>query len=264
MSEDNYNIIHTQLPSMPAYIATHIDRNVSSSAMVGQKCLICQEDFDPSLDEAFFTASQDDTTCVRVPPCNHLFHLHCITTWLDSTQHARNTCPTCCTPICKLNLLDPIKAATHYFERFGAHDTFYNIANHAAVLSFVDIQFARQGAGDAANYTAIPRAARDFWSDRGNNIINTEHHRCGLRWVEMLAANRVREWILHEEKMVTWPASMFFGMYTVMNAQFQRMYPIEMRFGLAGTGGADEQEGMEGGSTVMDDELWTTSYISSK
>jgi hypothetical protein len=71
MSEDNYNIIHTQLPSMPAYIATHIDRNVSSSAMVGQKCLICQEDFDPSLDEAFFTASQDDTTCVRVPPCNH-------------------------------------------------------------------------------------------------------------------------------------------------------------------------------------------------
>jgi hypothetical protein len=266
------NEIQNTLPKMSDYIATHIDRNVPSETMQGQKCLICQQDFDPNQDEGCFASSQDNT-CIRLPPCNHMFHAHCVQDWLDSTQPARNSCPTCRTPFCKLNVLDPVKQATLESERLSNRDQYYNISNHASILSFVDTQFSSQGPGDLANYIAIPRAARDFWENSGNDVVCSEHFSVGLHWVEMMAANRVKELMLEEGVVKTWPGVQFMGMWTVLTGQFQRIYPAAVRFGMlmrdAGVDGQDAadadrqdadlegQGGASNGSTVVDENLYT-------
>jgi hypothetical protein len=257
------NEIHNTPPKMSDYIATHIDRNVPSETMQGQKCLICQQDFDPNQDEGCFASSQDKT-CIRLPPCNHMFHAHCVQDWMDSTQPARNSCPTCRMPFCKINVLDPVKRASLECERLSNLDRYYNISNHASILSFVDTQFSSQGSGDLANYIAIPRAARDFWEARGNDVVCSEHFSVGLHWVEMVAANRVKERMIEEGVVKTWPGVQFMGMWTVLTGQFQRIYPAAVRFEMlmrdVGVNGQDAdaegQGGASDGSTVVDDNLY--------
>ena len=45
---------------------------------VGQRCLVCQQSFGP-------------TSQVMTLPCNHYFHVDCVSTWFASQR----TCPTC-------------------------------------------------------------------------------------------------------------------------------------------------------------------------
>jgi hypothetical protein len=262
------NDIQSTLPRMSDYITNHIDRNVPSEAMQGQDCLICQQEFDPNQDEGCFTSTQDNT-CIRLPPCNHLFHAHCIQTWLDSTQPTRNSCPTCRTPFCKLNVLDPIQQATLDSQLPHNQAGFYSIPNHASILTFVDARFASQGAGDLANYVGIPRATRDFWENSGNDVVCSEHFSVGLHWVEMAAADRVKEFMIEAGVVKTWPGVQFMGMWTVMTGQFQRSHPAAVRFSFlvrdaaaedgqdAGQDSREDGQGdASGGSTVVDDGLY--------
>jgi hypothetical protein len=125
--------------------------------------------------------------------------------------------------LCRLNVLSSTKVAGHRAELVGDRDAAFSVENYAAILAFADEQFALQGLGDKADYCHIPRIVRDFWEQRGNTDICAEHRACGLRWVEMIAANRTRERMEESDVSRTWSSKLFFGMFTMLMVEFAQM-----------------------------------------
>lgn len=63
--------------------SSHTSTN-ASAGLHDQHCAICLEQFSPN-------------QCVRMLPCLHIFHVHCIDTWLTVSS---DTCPECGQPVC--------------------------------------------------------------------------------------------------------------------------------------------------------------------
>jgi len=72
----------------------------------GTECPLCYKDFDPSI-----------STCIT-SPCNHVFHCHCLTNWI---QTGKDICPMCRTSLTSIETLDPqeIKDLASSSNSFG-------------------------------------------------------------------------------------------------------------------------------------------------
>jgi hypothetical protein len=194
---------HLNLPKMSDYIANHIIRNATISPTDADTiCTICQYDLSPSSDSdtsassSSPSGSENDLSIVRVRPCNHTFHAHCITSWVDSTASTRNTCPTCRTTLCRMNILSPSLAASWRTEQTAVPDPQLSQSNYTFILSYVGAQLSiipAANSGFDANFSALPRMMRGWWVAQGNATVTAEHGMIGPRWVEMLASSRVSQ-----------------------------------------------------------------------
>ncbi|KAF1919353.1 hypothetical protein BDU57DRAFT_568857 [Ampelomyces quisqualis] len=250
------------LPRMPDYIANHIIRNATISATdTDTMCTICQQNFtsDPASDSDSSSPASDsdadqDFSIVRIPPCNHAFHAHCITSWLASTAPTRNACPTCRTPLCRLNVLSAAAATALRADMIVVPDPHWSAAHYTSILTFVDAQVAAQPVnGLDPDFVSIPRLTRNWWVARGHAVVAVEHVMIGARWVEMLAAQRVKEWVDERGEQGGWAGQVFYGMFLVLESMFAQMYSPERLTALAGE--ASDAEGSDGsGDTEEDDE----------
>lgn len=219
----NMNSQYDQLPKMAEFIASYLDEYTEIEDTDSTTCTICQEDFDQSDRTAFEP--------VRMPRCQHLFHLGCIKEWLNSTQANRNLCPTCRDPLCRLNVLSPQKEASRQAENDARDGNVnpWNIHAYAVMLARVDELFdeqlhrwALQGRED---YVRVHRTVRDQWDRECFNIVICDNHwECGTDWIEMAAASRVRARIYDADVEYSWSACQFLGLFGGLRDEFDRRY----------------------------------------
>ncbi|KAL7591476.1 RING-H2 finger protein ATL56 [Lactuca sativa] len=79
---------HTTPPPASSYSFLHLQNNLpsfqySSAAAASTDCSICLECFN------------EGDLCRKLPVCNHIFHAHCVDSWLMKVP----TCPVCRTPV---------------------------------------------------------------------------------------------------------------------------------------------------------------------
>ena len=68
-------------------LSPHLRQTVAKpdDPFVDETCAICLGDYEPG-------------DSLRLLPCNHTFHLHCLTTWAQRKKHATR-CPLCAHPV---------------------------------------------------------------------------------------------------------------------------------------------------------------------
>jgi hypothetical protein len=183
---------YASLPSTATFLANRLNPDVGIDQIAHHICVICQDELEPNQIRRSGQTDDDDGiyTVVSVPPCNHIFHFHCIREWLHSNVVTRYRCPICRTPLCRRNASSPAHEAEQ-LSRSHARDPAWHPVRYEALLVYVDEQIARQPLGDAADYCAIPRAVADWWYRNGNQTISTEHARTGLHHIEYEAVRRI-------------------------------------------------------------------------
>lgn len=127
-------------------------------------------------------------------------------------------------------------------------DPHFSQSNYTAILNYVDTQIRIQPAASTgdANTSAIPRMVRDWRVAQGNATVTAEYGMIGSRWVELLAASRVREWIdeLDErEEQQSWGGQVFASMYRMLGVVFQRVHTTHFLNRVAGEKGGGETDG---------------------
>jgi hypothetical protein len=143
--------------------------------------------------------SNEHGVVVRMPPCNHLFHKHCILGLLNSTSPTRYLCPNCRAPLRLFNVLSPAQEASRQAdeaERNNVMDDF-NMAAYTQLMTLADNafnvqwnQFRPQGRED---YTRIGRDLNVSWDREAANgyYVCYEHIVMGSEWLEYVVAQRV-------------------------------------------------------------------------
>jgi hypothetical protein len=213
---------YDDLPGMSTYIANHINRDIDTNGIAHHICIICQGDLEPNRSRRSSQDEDDDGdyTVISVPPCNHLYHLHCLQNWFNTNLATRNRCPICRTPLCRYNA-DSTVHVTEAFTHWMGQDPSWHPKRYVALLTFVDEQVVSQPEGNDADYCAILRTMSDLWRSDGNQTICSDHARIGLYWVEYMVASRVRELIRAMDGMDNlWRVHQFFSMSYGMTERF--------------------------------------------
>ncbi|KAH3974945.1 hypothetical protein HBH98_080440 [Parastagonospora nodorum] len=214
-------------PQIGDYINNLIDHNVAEEDWRDERCAICQHEFGTE-DGPSTSATNPDSgvsPAFRMAPCKHLFHVTCILNYLQTTEPNRNRCPLCRAEMCQTGIPRPETVARmqSMYESIDGRP-WWNEANYAAIIAYVDEQFALQGPGDAAHFVPIPRMALDWWVARGDAQVSWEQRNSHGRWIEMMAAMRLHDLIRYAHVQHTWPGINFMWLCHGIHREYTRLY----------------------------------------
>jgi hypothetical protein len=238
---------YLNLPSTATFLANRLNSDVGIDQIAHHICVICQDELEPNQIRRSGQTDDDDGnyTVVSVPPCNHIFHFHCIREWLHSNVITRYRCPICRTPLCRRNASSPAHEAEQ-LSRSHARDPDWHPVRYEALLVYVDEQIARQPLGDAADYCAIPRAVADWWYRNGNQTISTEHARTGLHHIEYEAVRRIDDVLRTMDDVSVLRQLQLHGMGVGMSDAMNELY------GPAGLRIIDNVDDLDGGAAAQE------------
>jgi hypothetical protein len=218
---------YASLPSTATFLANRLNPDVGIDQIAHHVCVVCQDELEPNQIRRSGQTDDDDGnyTVVSVPPCNHIFHFHCIREWLHSNVLTRYRCPICRTPLCRRNVTSPAHVVEQ-LSRGHAGDPDWHPVRYEALLVYADEQVARQPLGDAADYCAIPRAVADWWYRNGNQTISSEHVRTGMQYIEFEVAMRVEDVLDSMDGVSVWRRSRLNDLLQGMTDAIEEQYEI--------------------------------------
>lgn len=218
------------LPSMNTFMKQHTLQ--ITRAERDTNCVICQEVYDPQVTE-------QSESLVRVRRCGRGVHIDCLGDWMSSTHIQRNTCPTCRTPLCKLNVLTPEQTAELRAEEEEYYDRLAGFDNelYTWLMRQTDRVFERERS-QAQNYLGILTELTELhWSQFPGRYISPDHTESGDIWLYHSIASRLCSRIREADIAESYAAAALIGLqhwmqdelYGVPRDNQQHPEPIDNR-----------------------------------